>query len=428
MTMTANQPGTIQFVNDDDGYNSWLQENPSGFVVNSERSPKSSYLILHKAACRHINSSARSNWTTTDYIKTCSNDVSKLEAWALQRTGGSLQCCGACKPESESGVSVSIPPVIPPSPQSVKRDRTAGISIPSPQHSVTGNRQIPDEISTGCPELDLVWRTYAADILGRPHVLIPDTEYDLNWHAFLGHSIDMQGFRAAEFAGVDPLSKHAPDFVPLRQRGIGICELAELWNIPEIQQHILNKSSGTPLHTTLDVLKTYGKEIGRSLAEAFDTFPYRKGHWTVRALLQNSDHLGKYGFSFRQWLQDHCRELQVEEFPPGNFRQPVGSVGRQTLEKMLRLHLDKAFFQVGPALAAYMLCDWQLWLWNERKTEVFANFKLDSFHEKFVDKYGRGVIPPDEDGFVEWWFSHQPDLPPRLANECIWLGIENGVV
>ena len=36
----------------------------------------------------------------------------------------------------------------------------------------------------------------------RLHVLIPDAEDDLNWHAFLGHSIDMQGFRAAEFVGI----------------------------------------------------------------------------------------------------------------------------------------------------------------------------------------------------------------------------------
>ena len=94
------------------------------------------------------------------------------------------------------------------------------------------SRSIPSTISTGCPELDLVWKAFAADILGRPHVLIADTEDELNWHAFLGHSIDMQGFRAAEFVGVDPLSKSASGFVPLKERGIGIRELAELWDVP----------------------------------------------------------------------------------------------------------------------------------------------------------------------------------------------------
>lgn len=83
---------------------------------------------------------------------------------------------------------------------------------------------------------------------------------------------------------------------------------------------------------------------------------------------------------------------------------------------------------VGPALAAYMICDWQLWLWKEGLTAVFATFKLDSFHELFVKRYGRGVVPADEIGFTRWWFEMYPDLPPRLANECIWLGVENKVV
>ena len=63
-------------------------------------------------------------------------------------------------------------------------------------------------------------------ILNRSQILIPDTDDDLTWHAFLVHSIDMQGFRAAEFAGVDPLTRNAPKFLPLKTRGIGVPELA----------------------------------------------------------------------------------------------------------------------------------------------------------------------------------------------------------
>jgi len=82
---------------------------------------------------------------------------------------------------------------------------------------------------------------------------------------------------------------------------------------------------------------------------------------------------------------------------------------------------------VGPALSAYMICDWQLWLWNEGLTGVFAMYKQDSFHEEFVTRYGRGVIPADRAAFTAWWFSKHPDLAPRLANECIWLGMEHGI-
>ena len=55
-------------------------------------------------------------------------------------------------------------------------------------------------------------------------------------------------------------------------------------------------------------------------------------------------------------------------------------------------------------------------------------FKLDSFHEGFVKRFGRGVISEDEAGFARWWLDLYPEIPPRLPNECIWLGTEYGVV
>lgn len=286
-------------------------------------------------------------------------------------------------------------------------------------------REISPEISTGCPELDLVWKTYAVKILNRPGVMIEDTEDALNWHAFLGHSIDMQGFRAAEFAGVDTISKPAPGFVSLKDRGIGVSELGALWDAPAIQGHLRKKDRG-PLSTTLDLLKTEGGNNGRSLAEAFEKFPYRKGHWTVRALLQNSYALKNFGYSFRKWLEMECSELSEMTFPPPDFRKSARN--GLSLEMALRKRLEMTFYYVGQAMASYMLCDWQLWLWYEGKTEVFANFKLDSFHEQFVKRYGRGTIPADEIGFSNWWLTLYPLLPPRLANECIWLGMEHGIV
>jgi len=44
------QYAPTHFVNDD-GYLRWLAQNPDGFVVNSNRVPVSSYLILHRASC-----------------------------------------------------------------------------------------------------------------------------------------------------------------------------------------------------------------------------------------------------------------------------------------------------------------------------------------------------------------------------------------
>ena len=75
----------------------------------------------------------------------------------------------------------------------------------------------------------------------------------------------MQGFRAAEFAGVDPLTREAPKFIPLRERGIGVPELAALWNIPAMQQHLMTGTKGVPIRAILGVLRSVGSST-RGLA------------------------------------------------------------------------------------------------------------------------------------------------------------------
>jgi hypothetical protein len=391
-----------QFINDDQGYLDWLTANPLGFVVNSQKAPQAGYLVLHKVSCKHINSPNRGNWTTTGFIKTCSTEAKALEEWADRATGGLLSPCGACKP--------------------------GGGQIMATPTSSKGERTIPEDISSGCPELDLAWKTYTSMILGRSEILIADTDEDLTWHAFLGHSLDMQGFRAAEFAGIDPLTRKSAGFIPLNRGGIGVPELAALWEIPAIKDHLLTGTKGKPFEATLDVLRSHGGNNGASLAEAFDHFPWRKFHWCVRALLQNSAVLRPHGSSFRSWLQHHCEELGVDQFPPTNFRLsvPAGD-GTLSLERALRGRLERTFYMVGPALSAYMICDWQLRLWREGRSAVFATFKLDSFHEEFVKEYGQGLIPADEAGFAGWWLGLFPELPPRIENECIWLAMENGI-
>jgi hypothetical protein len=228
---------------------------------------------------------------------------------------------------------------------------------------------------------------------------------------------------------VDALTRSAPRCVSLRARNIGVRELASLWQVPAIREHLLHGIKGAPLSRTLNVLRWGGGPVGASLAEAFEFFPYRKFHWAVRALLQNSALLADCDFSFRVWLRRECARLGVEDFPPADFRRDVVmGRSRMTLEAALRLRLEATFYQVGPELAPYMLCDGQLWLWARGLTSVFANFKRDSFHEQFVGRYSRGVVPTNEAGFVRWWKELYPDLPPRLANESIWLGTEHRIV
>ena len=182
---------------------------------------------------------------------------------------------------------------------------------------------IPSAISTGCPELDLVWARYANLVIDRPGIAIPDTDVKLHGTHFWVTASICRDFRAAEFAGVDALTRRAPGFISLRERGIGVPQLATLWEVAAIQGHLLDGIRGLPLSETLDVLRSDGGSVGASLAAAFDSFPYRKGHWTVRALLENSAMLADCGYSFRQWLCRECARLGIEDFPPPDFCEMV---------------------------------------------------------------------------------------------------------
>ena len=183
------------------------------------------------------------------------------------------------------------------------------------------------------------------------------------------------------------------------------------------------------MSATLDVLRTEGGVVGESFSDAYEAFPWRKAHMAVRAYLQNSAALKGFDYSFRRWLEAECNELGMTEFPPPDFRQEFNvQAGKASVEWTLVRRLEESFYQVGPTMAPYMICDWQLWLWNEGKTDVFEAFKPDEFHIQFVAKYGRGVIPSDRSDFIAWWLGMYPEVPPRLVNECIWLAVENGLL
>ena len=53
----------VEFMNDDDGYISWLSAHPDGFVLNCGRPPTPSYLMLHRSTCGTISRASGTNWT-----------------------------------------------------------------------------------------------------------------------------------------------------------------------------------------------------------------------------------------------------------------------------------------------------------------------------------------------------------------------------
>lgn len=191
-------------------------------------------------------------------------------------------------------------------------------------------------------------------------VVIPDTEEELNWHAFLAHSLDMQGFRADWFVGKQR-NPNWPEFKTLYDRGIGVQQLASLWEIEPIRAALSRPRDHrlTSVEPALVLLESHGGQVGLSLADAFRTARMRKNILTIRGYLQNSRRLKEHGYSFRRYLQAIVAQLDPDaEFPPRNFMKPVLWKGQDaTIECALARQLECDFYGVGPEIAPYMLCD-----------------------------------------------------------------------
>lgn len=87
----------FRFDNDEKGYLGWIQANPSGFVINVDRERRvAHYPIVHRATHGLISTSARTNYTTKNYIKICSLELGELEALSLGEYGRVLNRCAAC--------------------------------------------------------------------------------------------------------------------------------------------------------------------------------------------------------------------------------------------------------------------------------------------------------------------------------------------
>ncbi len=86
-----------RFKNDEARYLSWVQGNPTGYVVNvNEPQYASQYPMVHAASHKAISSPARSNYTTGSYIKVCSTDLDALEQWSQGKYGRALTRCARC--------------------------------------------------------------------------------------------------------------------------------------------------------------------------------------------------------------------------------------------------------------------------------------------------------------------------------------------
>lgn len=277
---------------------------------------------------------------------------------------------------------------------------------------------------------------YLPQILNGDAVAVPDDPEEMNWRLFFAHSQDMQGFRADIFTGGLNEGKHPkdPSFVGLRphwgQDSFSLIrDLGRLWEDTSTRAELKRisftmRTDGQKVEDVrpgISLLRNSGFPGAIAFAETLDTFHglwvARKTNAMIRAYIQNAHLLAPHGYSFRTYLQN---VLPPGEFPPANVEHA---------EKVWVSRLQQDFYNVGPALSNYLICDWLLWLWRDGRIDWFTVYKPDSVHKRIVDA---GLLPPEAaSDFVGYsktlsipegfgTLSGKP-CPPRILNECIWL-------
>lgn len=78
-------PNVTVFDGNDNAYQRWLADNPSGYVCNTSRLMKPKYMVLHRSHCRTIrfyhDMAKPGAYTERDYIKICSIELNELRKW-----------------------------------------------------------------------------------------------------------------------------------------------------------------------------------------------------------------------------------------------------------------------------------------------------------------------------------------------------------
>ena len=94
--MAANNDTVLDFPNDDDAYQDWIERHPDGYVINILRGYGPNGARLHRARCWAINR-RRGKWIG-QYVKVCSTDLAGLDHWAVETVSTPIARCGHCHP------------------------------------------------------------------------------------------------------------------------------------------------------------------------------------------------------------------------------------------------------------------------------------------------------------------------------------------
>lgn len=303
-------------------------------------------------------------------------------------------------------------------------------------------KQNADDLNQGVlhlPYVQTVLEKWAIPIIASESVAVPHEEEEMNWRLFFAHSQDMMGFRADIFTGGwnEANNPYYPHYQGLRDRWPEsktlIQGLANLWRTDSTRNQLIQLTTGpqtgdTSVGPVVAILRgEHGNPATHTFADALDALQGAKIAFKtrrmVRAYIQNSALLMEHDASFMRYLQSIVPDL----FLPA--QQVIEA------ERAWRKAIERDFYNVGPAIANYLISDWLLWLWREGQIEWFESYKADSVFLKTMADAGK--LPADAVAdfpsyckglslrdFVDgeyWVIKANYAVPPRVLNEAIWL-------
>jgi hypothetical protein len=89
-----------RFVDDDFGYLQWLRDRPGTFVLDTERRPSRSFVVVHRTTCSSISGQTTAGGWTTRQIKVCASTYEEIEDWTQYHVGVQPTRCHLCHPAS----------------------------------------------------------------------------------------------------------------------------------------------------------------------------------------------------------------------------------------------------------------------------------------------------------------------------------------
>jgi hypothetical protein len=89
---------TVTFLDRDVEFEQWRDGHPHGYIVNHDRLPRATYVVLHRGDCVRLRPLRGSNWTST-YGKTWAETLDEIRSWARSAIGTvDMSRCSFCRP------------------------------------------------------------------------------------------------------------------------------------------------------------------------------------------------------------------------------------------------------------------------------------------------------------------------------------------